>query len=197
MKDTWHAIAPINYRDPHNVLKTPIRLAEGVVLDKVPKWLRSKYFTQELSGPGRLHFARCRYILKVGYSADDLGSRDPKWSGSEPRSVQDANHELLNLANLAIWLAQPCDFGFDVVFHVQRLGSHKSLRMFQGVRDLEAHMKYERTYLTAAHFKLARRIHRVLITLPRNSSLWVATYSLWYALLEGVWTTRYPPLSFS
>ncbi len=196
MTHTWQTIAPINYRDPQNLLKVPIRLADGVILDKLPTWLRTDHFTKELSGPGRLHFARCRYVLRVPYNANDLGSPDPQWRGSEPRSIQDAGHELINLANLAIWLAQPCDFGFDVVFHVQKLGNHRSLRKFQGVRDLEAHMKYERTYLTPSDLRLARRLHHALNLIPRTSSLWVAAYSLWYALLEGVWTTRFPLLWF-
>ncbi len=187
----WCTISPVKYSDPFRHLKVPFRFANGVILDEIPDWLRQPKFTDNLSFAHRAFINSARYALCVHYDAPDLGTLDPSWSGKDKRSIQDARHEAINLANVAIWLSNPCSFGFDVVFHIDEFQTTKNLRLTYQVRDLEPHIQYYRTYLQQTDLSTAKLLHSRIFKVKRNSSIWIGLYTLWNALREPEWGTRY------
>jgi hypothetical protein len=191
LQENWCTIAPVKYRDPFQYLHTSFRFSRGVVLDTIPAWLRQPKFMDNLGFVQKDFINRARYALFVMYKAKDLETPDPNWRGKETRSIQDANHEAINMANVAIWLSNPCAFGFDVIFHIDDFQSTKNLRSLQHVRDLESHLKYHKTYLHQNDLKLAKQLHARMFTVPRNSAVWIGLYTLWNALREPEWATRY------
>jgi len=132
-----------------------------------------------------------RFSLSVEYNAEDYGSPDTEWKGEKRRAIQAAKHESINLANLAIWLSKPCDFAFDVLFYVDEFGTENRVRSFQQVRNLEAHRNYARAYLQHDDLTKAHDLHSTLLSLPRDGAVWISVYSIWNALREPEWATRY------
>ena len=191
MPNNWCTIAPIKYKDPFRYLRTPVRFSRGLVFDLIPAWLRQPKFLDNLGFIHKDFINRAQYAFFVTYKAKELGIPDPNWTGRERRSIQDSKQELINLANLAIWLSKPCAFGIDVIFHIDEFQSDKNLRSLLQVRDLESHLKYHKTYLQPTDLLFARQLHARMYAIPRKSAVWIALYSLWNGLREPDWATRY------
>ncbi len=192
MNSLWCAIAPINYADPLSKLSVPFEFDKGVVLREVPPWLKKDTFTSYLNATHRhLVLTEVRYAFSSEYEADALGDPDPNWPRKEPRSIQDAYHEAVVLANLALWLAKPSALGFSAIFHADGLPGDPNFRSFQEVRDLKPHMRYEMTCLILEDETLAKKLHAALLTLSREGTVWRSVFSLWQALTEPDWATRY------
>ncbi len=145
----------------------------------------------DLSFAHRDFINRSPYAMFVFYSAEALGTPDPKWTGLGNRSIQDAKHETLNLTNLAIWLANPCSFSFDIIFHIDEFKTEKNIRAIRQVRDFEPHLNYVKTFLQQSDLSLAKKLHGTMLGIPRQSVIWISLYSLWNALREPEWGTRY------
>jgi len=191
MSPNWCTIAPVKYKDPHRYLKVPFSLADGVVLDAIPTWLITDKFLSGLTFVQRDFIIHAKYAMSVLYNAKNFRAPDEGWKGSETRSIQDAKKELLTLANIAIWLAKPCAFGFDVVFHVDEFETDKDFCSAESLRDIEPHLKYEKTYLQSSDLSVAKELHKIILELNRDSDVWTSIYFLWNALRETEWAVRY------
>jgi hypothetical protein len=181
MNSLWCTVAPINYEDPFSSLSVPFEFERGVKICEVPEWLKSESFANYLNGADRsLLLKDVQYTFYSEYETDGPGT---------PELC--AQHEAIDLANLALWLAKPNGLGFSAIFDVDGLPSDPNFRSFQEVRKLEPHMRYENIYLTLDDQKRAKDLHAVLLTLSRTGSLWRSVFSLWQALTQGDWATRY------
>lgn len=192
MNSLWCTIAPINYSDPFRNLSVPFQFDRGVTIREVPAWLMTDSFSNHLNSTHRLLLLNSvRYAFYTEYEADALGTPDPGWHGKIVRSIQDVHHEAIVLANLALWLAKPNALGFAAVFHVDGLSEKPNFRSFQEVRSLEPHLRYEKSYLQLENQTKARELHAALLNLNRAGSVWRSIFSLWQALKEPDWATRY------
>ncbi len=105
---------------------------------------------------------------------------------------QRAIGERLILANLAVWLVNPhTDLRFRYVLHL-RLDNGAQLRAVQPGEPL--HLRHEIQPTTLAHIAEARGLHETLGNLPRVGPLWLTVRTLWGAVTEGWFHSRYAQL---
>ena len=119
MTTLWQSWAPIfNWQHLPDIPKDGIDFAECVRLELLPEWVRSEEATKHLHASQRSEIKRyINYGFRLDYEATSLGEPDPDYKGDEPRSKQDRAVELFNLANLALWVANPTPIRLPTYFH--------------------------------------------------------------------------------
>jgi hypothetical protein len=184
----WCTVAPLEYEGALNV---PFDLGNSVLLCARPDWLTQKEITYALGDYDRTLLETSYYVLMQEYNASSFGDPDSAWTGERTRSKQQRAEEALNLADTALWLAKPAAIGFRrvVVAHYpsgvwQRVhfGWANPLRS----HSLDIENEYERSDL-----QIAKEINTALLTLGRQEAVWIATRTLWLALVTREWPIRY------
>jgi hypothetical protein len=192
MPGRWCTVAPLHARDLDMHLDEPVHLGRGVTLSYVPDWLTEERIIKHLSDHQREQLSHnIRFVLMLEYGADSLNDPDTEWQGQKPRSKQDRALELLQLANLALWLVHPTSTGFDFAIDLDCPANTWSFRRVSEVPRL---IPYERDcdqQFTKRDLELARELYGSLIDLPRDGAAWVAVHALWKALVAESWEVRY------
>ncbi len=193
MSTKWCAIAPLHYSaDDDNLL---VELSDGVFLQPVPEWLKEKPILDILSRHQREDLINnIRFVLMTEYEADSLGDLDPEWRGRKPKSKQDRAVELIQVANLALWLAKPSLMCFDLVIHADCPDNEWQWRALSEVSNLSPLRRDVGNQLLEEDFRVARELHSALLSLPRDGAVWIAARTLWQALTVELWEIRYPLL---
>lgn len=188
MSNKWCTVVPLNH---FGHLAVPFNLATDVVLTLAPNWLMGDNTTKDMSLDDREIVTRCRYVLLRQYEAEHFGEHDPTWKESIPRSKQDAALEVIQLADLALWLAKPSSIGFSRIVMAEVIGNDWTIVQFGRDRPLTPHVSDVNAIITKNDLLLAAQLHSVLIGLPRNGVLWIAARTLWTALKQMEWNVRY------
>ena len=193
MKHIWFTCAPVtNYSDPSGSIIDPVEFANGVRLERLPEWVRTKEALKFLGWSRRESIQKfALFGFTVEYKAESLGDPDPDWKGPEPRSKQEKAIEQIQLANLAIWLAKPCKLSYDAILHFDQPGNPESIRQAISLYGLVPHHEDTDNVLTIEDFQKATNLHRSAIDLSRNGTLWTAARLLWKALKERMWESRF------
>jgi len=193
MKNTWLACAPItSYWGPPGSIIPPIEFANGVKLEAVPDWVRTEKALKFLGWSRRESIKKhAVFGFTVEYEAQSLGDPDPDWKGLKPRSIQEKAIEQIQLANLSIWIAKPCKLSYDAILHFDQPGDPESIRQAISFMGLVPHHEDTDNVLSADDFTKATTLHRSIVGLSRNGTLWTAVILLWKALTERFWDSRF------
>jgi Apea-like HEPN len=155
------------------------------------KLLINDEITQGLSDQDRTLLDTTKYVLMQEYEATALHDPDPAWFGDTPRSKQDKAEEEINIANIALWIAKPCAIGFRrVVVPCRRSAVWRRVR-FGVANPLIPHAFDVHNVVEGTELKTAKELNGALSALGRGDALWVASRTLWLALLTREWTVRY------
>ncbi len=185
-------VPPVDYWDNHENLNKPIGLGHNVIFRLVPDWLKEEQILKALTEEERNNLiGGKRFVLMLEYTADSLGDPDPELRGKKPRSKQVRALELIQLANIALWLAKPSSISFNLVIHADCPTTNWSWRQIQKCPPLLPHHNDSGNRLTRSDVESAQNLHLALYDLPRDGAIWVAVGTLWKSLLESQWEIRY------
>jgi hypothetical protein len=189
----WCTIVPINpiYRDESNSITEPIDLENGVTLTKMPDWFKRFKDDEDLGYYHRNIIEKAEFVLISKYEANSLGDPDPTWHGDEPKSKQYTAGRKIQLANLALWLAQPSFIGFKLNIDAMLTESEWAHRQVAYRLTLTPHKNDEHNSLTQNEFSAAKILNLCLFNLPTKGSVWLSIRTLWKALQEVWWDERY------
>lgn len=194
-KTDWCTIAPVRYsRALDEQMDMPFNFGQSVAFCSLPDWLE-KQLIGKLSYGQRQEFLRLSFAFVVEYEADAPDALNSGWIGHTPKSKQAHAIELIHLANLALWLAQPSEIGFEILIHANRLNADRWIP--QPPRDFHPLIplaRYSRTRLGKNDFEVARELYLALTSLTklsRNGVIWTGIHALRQALTESTAVIRY------
>ncbi len=180
MARDWILVCPLAaYRDMEGVFSRPVDLAEGVVLQRTPDWVKNEKL-DFLSAPSREGVRDSSVSLCLEYEGDEL------------RGHQEAAEQEILIANLALWLAKPAPVGTQsrLHFRLPRESDGGPVSAAWGGMLLH-HGRDEREQFTTEDLDLAADLHRTLIKLGPDSLLWTALNVLRSALCDEWWQSRF------
>ena len=190
-KETWFCCGVITeVHVPEDNVAKPIEFGGGVWLQSVPDWVKSDAALQYESLTNRRGVEDATAAFVADYEADALGAPDPEWKGKETRSLQQVFDEKIGLAGLAVWLVSRCGWSAGPTFHFGRKGDASSLRSSSTLFRIRTHLE-ERDAPTVEILRRAGVLHRYLLGLRREGSIWVAVRTLMAALVQSAWEVRY------
>jgi hypothetical protein len=188
----WITIAPIFYYLDRERKNFSFELGQEVCFSSVPNWLREEKMLEELSPYNKRRvLSETKFALFVKYQASTDGEPVLGRNGKRTKGKQENAFELLRLANLALWLAQPTQIGFEVVIDACFDNGRWFKKNTYDCSRLVAHKNDLSSKLNDENFELAREIFRELNYIPRDSALWMAIRTLWMALTDDWWESRY------
>ncbi len=180
-------------------LGTRIPFGADFTLQELPPWVKEDgEILAGISGSDRRLVGEASSALVAEYEADAIGLPDPKWPGDNPKSIQELKFQSAMLANLAIWLSQPCPVYFTVVFHaLTRLASGEVARppiilQTQWHTPMFCLPEFVSNPIKPHHLRKAGEIHRIVSTVPRGNVVWAALRAFWSALTSRPVDLRYP-----
>lgn len=177
---------------------TRIPFGKGFVLTDMPEWvLADKRAMGDVSEQDRLLTKNASQALVAEYEADAWGYPDPDWKGLEPKSIQALRFQSAMLANMAIWLIQPCSIRFTVGFHfLTRLSGHDLdqplIQPNSRENPLCCHPRDLHNEVSSDHLIRAAQLHIKLSTIGRLNSVWEALRAFWAGLTMYPADYRYP-----
>lgn len=186
---SWCTVCPLLNLDVG--LKVPVYFAKGLWLTLIPDWLRQDGWADMLSFSDRETLKQLQYAFVVEYEASSSAASDPAWDGPEPRTIQDAKHELATLANLAMWIVKPSPAGYELVFHAPRWGDGWNIQNVEKYPRIRCHARDRYAMLANHDLEQAIGLHEALCALPRRNSVRTAIHSTWAALQAGNPEVRY------
>jgi len=178
---------------------TRIRFGSDFVLQDIPPWVKKdKGILAGIHNNDRQLIDHDHHALVAEYEADGIGSPDPEWPGDKPKSIQEVKFQSAMLANLAIWLRQPCTVHFTVGFHAlthleggRRADPPIILKTEHHTR-LFCHPNDVSNPIQVHHLTKAGEFHAVMCSVPRGNGVWAALRAFWAALTSYRADLRYP-----
>jgi hypothetical protein len=155
---------------------TQIPFGNGFVLQDIPAWLKAEPILKDLSRVEQHSFSEAKHALVAEYEAAAIGEPDPSWKGKEPTSIQDSKHELVYLANIAMWLMHPTTVCFSATFHALSLtasgepGSKNVVLRIETEGPLHCHPRDVGNTISANQVVHAGELH-VVLSAPLRSRL--------------------------
>lgn len=180
--DSWFENSPIS---------APVELSCGIRLEPVPKWVKSDEALKNLSWTDRKNISDAELAFSTEYEADALGSPDPDWKGTSQRSIQATVDEKFALSSIALWLAKPSRLTPGPVLHFGRTGDPASLRQSGSLRPILIAEEENDNVPTDEDLEQARQLLKVILSLHRDTTIWIAIRMLVRALNEPLWEVRY------
>jgi hypothetical protein len=167
---------------------TQVPFGPDFVFSDVPPWLKSdKGILQYVSHKHRELFEQSRHALVAEYDAESMGSSDPEWKGSKPRSFQQTRFQGAMLANLALWLRQPSPVCFSLCFHAVTLrkGHADEAIIAQNIDQhaiMHCNTKDRGNPVTAEHILEAATTYAGLRNVEPGNAVFTAIRFVWEAL---------------
>lgn len=96
-----------------------------------------------------------------------------------------------SLPPLLIRLAKPSKFSYDAILHFDQPGDPESIRQAISFMGLVPHHEDTDSVLSADDSTKATTLHRSIVGLSRNGTLWTAVILLREALTERFWDSRF------
>ncbi len=185
----YHTVVPI--RNVKLDASAQFEFGGGVVLAATPPWVQKDKMFESLSEWDRNAVLDSPFSLIATYEAAALGDPDPAWTGTEPKSIQEAKYELCVLANLALWLRRASPVCFVAVFHAFQSGAEPIVQAMSRCSPLLCHPNDVDNHITGADIPVAVQLHHSLAAVARNTSLWTAICATWAGLHINIETIRY------
>ena len=197
-KVPWCSVAPVSpsYEQSGESLEGDVDLGNGVLMGPMPDWVRTAEVWEYFGLWQRKWAIEADLALRVEYEADSLSEPDPTpdpyWTGDLPRSNEDRNKERIQLATLALWIAQPSNICCEPIVHGRFRDGQWQRRASGEVLRLVPHVASIADPLDVHALAAAQAINTVLATLERDKGLWMGIHALVRALAErGGWEIRY------
>ncbi|GLS30553.1 hypothetical protein SAMN04488498_103131 [Mesorhizobium albiziae] len=191
--EMWYACSFIfetNFEKPP--IDAPFELASGIFLEPVPKWVVSDdYLLNLLSYSQRERAKEAQIVLSARYEAEALGSPDPSWRGSRPRSIQAVIDEKFFLAATALWLVKPSPLSGQLTCHFDRDLDPQSLRQTSSLYPIRVADVELDNVPTLPDLQRGGDLLQAILSLNRTGSIWTALSLVAKALREGEWTLRF------
>jgi len=187
----WITFAPIlgNHRI-HKTLEGYEDFEIGYVkFKRIPDWLKSEEIVKYLSFYNKEEIKDAKWMFISEYEANSLGEPDPEWRGEKQRGKQHSAVERIQISNLALWIARPSSLTFNMMFHVD--SDKKILRECFTRPPIKPHSNDDRNYHSKKDLELANDISLSIQNLQRNSSIWLASRTLYEALTSDIWEVRF------
>ncbi|MBI4257908.1 MAG: hypothetical protein HY619_03040 [Thaumarchaeota archaeon] len=177
----WITIAPVRYFGEHKDFSQPFDLGCGVSLLEIPPWMKEDKKVQEILDFGNREFLNdCKLALQISYEAEHIGEE-------QRRALTQ-----IQLANLAVWIAEPSQFSFQfVVDYEQREDSSWIWRGITSMNRLWPRQEYIANRLTITKLEDARQLNAALFNLDKSGAPWKAIQLLWRALTDESFEVRY------
>lgn len=177
---SWCTVVPLLHLDVG--LKTPVYFSKGLWLTLIPEWLRLDGWTDLLNSADREKLKQLKYALITEYEAFSSNAPDDEWDGPEPRSIQDAKHQIALFANFSLWLSRPSPVCYELVFHAPRWTEGWNVQRSEHHAPIRCHAGDTNMLLTDRDLERAGELHSALCSLPGRNSVWTAVHSTWAAL---------------
>lgn len=188
----WYACSiSLNRWFNNSPISNHVELSSGVCIEPVPSWVKEDDALKLLSWTDREHIRDAELAFAVEYEADALGSPDPEWKGTSPRSIQSVVDEKISLASVALWLAKPTRLTCGPILHFGRKGDSASLRQAGSLRPVLIREEEKENVPTTQDIAQARHLLSVILSLRRDATIWTAMRMLIPALTESVWESRF------
>lgn len=178
-------------------MESPMTFGSEFRLTKTPEWLKRDPMIQRLGFSDSQAVVDSQWCLIAEYDANAIGEPDRRWTGPETRSVQYDKSEGGAMANLAIWLAQPCAVCYTSVLHGLRQevpGMPRSVPMLQQIEthtSLYCHPHDLDRVPNVDQLRRAGEIFDLLRAVSRGNALWSGLRSTWAGLLMPHRDIRY------
>jgi hypothetical protein len=162
----------------------------GLTVTALPAWVSGQEMLKGLSRHDRESVDEATHALVVTYPAEALGSPDPNWKGLEPKSIQEVKYEGGLMANLALWLAKASPACFVVVLHARHHASGAVIQQIQRGSPLLCHPIDVESRIGEAELPRASALHKALLGVARDTSLWTANRAAWAGLQTNIESVR-------
>ena len=131
------------------------------------------------------------HAIMYRFESDSLEQLDNSWKGLGQRNLLDKALEIIQFANMSLWMAKPTTANYErvVTFEISDTPNIKSTVVPLGC--LCPHTSYAADLHDKSNLDLASVFMKALLTLSPKTALWVAQYSLWTALIQRTWEVRY------
>ena len=160
------------------------------VLMCLPEWILKDSMLDELDSNSRDWIRKATHGLVANYEAVSFGEPDPDWNGPEPKAIQETKREQGMLAMLSLWMSRPSPVTFVAVLHGTTSGPPVLLHMDTGPSIL-CHPQDAKQRLTAEDLPLAAQLHRSLVSVSQDSSVWTSAMATWQGLQMNVERIRH------
>jgi hypothetical protein len=167
------------------------------VLRQTPEWVKRDALIQHLTYSDQQAVITSQYSFLADYEANAIGDPHPKSTKEEPRTVQSDKAEAGAMANLALWLVQPCAVCYTSVLHGlqhQHAGEERLVPILQQMEThtpLHCHPDDVEKQPTVEQIQQAGELFDVLRSISRGNAVWTAMRSVWAALVMPHRDIRY------
>lgn len=167
------------------------------VLKQTPDWLKSDALLSNLSFSDQQVIRDSDYSFIAEYEANAIGERHPKSTEKEPLTLQKDKSNAAAMANLALWLVQPCSVSYTSVLHGLRHPIHGKARPVPILQQLETHTPIYchpddvEKVPSVEQLERAGKLCDILRLVEQGNAVWTAIRSFWSALLMRYTDIRY------
>jgi len=172
-------VAPITYeyKDPNGVLSEPFELGDGVVITRVPEWLKSEEVMRDLGWPVKAALEKAKHAFLKEYEADGLGAE------------HDEALAQIRDCNAALWIARPSRISYRCALNVFFSDGDKPFRqqiaLFEPIRPSPTDRANALTLDDLSHAK------GLYSNMPKEGAVRTAIAALIRGLTEANWAMRY------
>lgn len=172
-------------------ISAAFHLAGGVHLEPTPDWVKDGEASKYLSWSQRENVENSQLAFSMAYEADAVGTPDPNWRGSRPKSIQSVVDEKFALAAFALWLSKPSPLSCGTVLHFDCEGDPASIRQTSSLYPILVMEQEALCTPTIDDLKLGGEVLEKMLTVDRQTSLWTAIQMMLMSLRERKWELRY------
>lgn len=194
MSDPWLTFAPLQ---PDRIIPAEISLpyhfSEQVSIRPIPEWVRHADTVDELRPQLRekIESDGSRHCIGVEYQADAFGSPDPSWKGDPPWSMQDTAAQWIRSAHLALWLARPTGFSFNIVIDAVKHGPEWVTRGTTTYTDAYPLPDHQHEVHTLENFATAKTLFTAFLGVSHEGPIRAAALVTMKALGDQTWEFRF------
>lgn len=167
------------------------------VLRQTPEWVKRDALIQHLTYSDQQAVITSQYSFLAEYEANAISDPHPKSTKEEPRTVQSDKAEAGAMANLALWLVQPCAVCYTSVLHGLRHQLPGGASPVPLLQQMETHMPLHchqddlEKQPTVEQIRQAGELFDILRSISRGNAVWTAMRSVWAALVMPHKDIRY------
>jgi hypothetical protein len=166
---------------PDDAILTPVELAAGVRLERIPAWVKDPRAVEHEGTPTRQAVEEAEVAIVVEYEGTP-GVLD-KWQ-------QDAEEKIF-MTGIALWLAKPTSWSAGHLLHFQKKGDPQSWRRGGPANRLLITPQDASECPNAKDLELATKLLAFLSNLRRDGTIWGAVRLLAMALSAKPWEPRF------
>jgi hypothetical protein len=163
-------------------------LSEHCRIIPTPDWIKDSEFESKPTASLMEELVSSDFVLAYDYEAKALG--DPIEVDGTTMSIQDLIADRLLLFNLAAWVVGPLELYSKGFFHFMVKDDYRVWRRFGGDVRLRILEQDNHVECDQEHISLLTTLWGQLISIRRNTAVWVAVWMMHKALYERFWFVR-------